>query len=107
MTRAEYLEYVEEALGFVGGIAGLDNHPTEIGFGPDPAFTLRDTPEVCAALQRAHALYCLEVERILFPERMDDIARRLIDQFKAWAVDDVFAKHIVPTLSQLEPLVKV
>lgn len=61
MTRAEYLEFVQESLAF----------PTlqEIGgrIIPTSLQVLRDTSEVCAQLREAHELYCRKVHGILFP----------------------------------------
>lgn len=69
MTRAEYLEHVQEHCGFAS--------TPEEAHGTSPACTLRDTPEVCRALERAHAKYCAEVEAILFPERAVEVAAEL------------------------------
>lgn len=62
MTRAEYLEFAEESMGFAATPEGLENVA-------QPFATLRDTPEVCTALREAHRDYCKQVEYILFPER--------------------------------------
>ena len=63
MTRAEYLEYVQESMGF-------DTDAKDgAGYAYAPEMTLRDTPEVCAQLAEAHKMYCELVEYILFPDR--------------------------------------
>jgi hypothetical protein len=75
MTRAEYLEFVEEALAFAlnAGIAGPGgNRPL-----PPPELVLRDTPQICRALRLSHARYCTEVEIILFPERAEEARKEL------------------------------
>ncbi len=55
MTRAEYLEYVQEGLVF-----------PETGLGsPDPTRILYDHEEVIKRLRRAHADYCKQVAAIL------------------------------------------
>jgi hypothetical protein len=56
VTPAEYLEFVEEGLGF-----------PESGEGKDPNLLLYCTREQCEALAAAHAEYCQKVEKILFP----------------------------------------
>lgn len=76
MTRAEYLEFIEESMGF----------PTLDGFAaancvaphPVPELVLRDTPEVCDALRMAHHRYCAEVEIILFPGREAEVRKELM-----------------------------
>lgn len=72
MTRAEYLEYVQEALAFPE-LTDYDPE-TRVGMATDPisVLTLRDTPEVCKALKDAHEEYCRKVEDILFPGRYTD-----------------------------------
>lgn len=84
MTRAEYLEYVQEALAFENSgesPPGIDTAliaPEAAGLFPcNPQFQLRDTPEVCKALKMAHAEYCARVETILFPERAVQVAADL------------------------------
>ena len=57
MTPAEYIEYVEEALGF-----------PESGVGQNPDQLLYATEEQCKALRAAHDEYCKRVEAILFPD---------------------------------------
>lgn len=79
MTRAEYLEFVQEALYFPSSlpdhVAHMDAKP---GLYPcDPNFALRDTPEVCQALKMAHHRYCTEVEVVLFPERAEEARAEL------------------------------
>lgn len=55
MTRAEYLEFVEEGLAF-----------PESGLGsPDPGRILYDHEEVILRLRAAHAEYCKKVAAIL------------------------------------------
>jgi hypothetical protein len=55
VTRAEYLEFVQEGLAF-----------PESGVGsPDPSRILYDTDEVILRLRLAHQAYCNEVARIL------------------------------------------
>lgn len=55
MTRAEYLEFVQEHLGF-----------PQTGVGsPAPGNILYDTHEVCQRLREAHERYCAEVALIL------------------------------------------
>ncbi len=55
MTRAEYLEFVQEHLGF-----------PQTGVGsPDPAHLLYDTQDVVTALKIAHEQYCQRVAEIL------------------------------------------
>lgn len=55
MTRAEYLEFVQEGLAF-----------PETGLGsPDPGRILYDHEEVIQRLRLAHQSYCNEVARIL------------------------------------------
>jgi hypothetical protein len=55
MTRAEYLEFIQEGLGF-----------PETGVGsPDPTHILYDHEEVILRLRLAHLSYCNEVARIL------------------------------------------
>lgn len=79
MTRAEYLEFAQEAMCFPTDmpdhIMHMDAKP---GLYPcDPDFALRDTPEVCDALRVAHENYCAAVELILFPERAAEIEERM------------------------------
>lgn len=66
MTRAEYLEYVQECCGFplVPGTGDSD---------VNPLMQLRDTPEACEALRKAHSDYCVAVERVLFPDRFEQV----------------------------------
>lgn len=59
MTRAEYMEFVEERLTF-----------RESGVGsPDPSAILYDKPEVVRALAHAHREYCKRVAEILEIDR--------------------------------------
>lgn len=59
MTRAEYLEFVEEGLAF-----------PETGVGsPNPASILYDHEEVIQALRAAHTDYCRKVAAILDIDR--------------------------------------
>jgi hypothetical protein len=55
MTRAEYLEFVQEGLGFPG---------TGVG-SPDPGRILYDSKEVVFNLRVAHQKYCNEVATLL------------------------------------------
>lgn len=57
MTPAEYIEFVEENLGFPG-----------TGVGSDPNSLLYCTQEQCDALEAAHKEFCQKVEQILFPK---------------------------------------
>lgn len=57
MTPAEWVEHVEENLGF-----------TESGLGENPERILYATQEQCDALKAAHLEYCQKVEKILFPD---------------------------------------
>lgn len=74
MTRAEYLEFVQEALCFPPDMSDHVMHmDAKPGLYPcHPDYALRDTPAVCGQLQEAHRMYCKLVERILFPERPED-----------------------------------
>lgn len=56
MTPAEYIEHVEESLGF-----------PETGVGQNPDLLLYCTQEQCEDLRKAHEHYCRMVEMILFP----------------------------------------
>lgn len=87
MTRAEYLEYVQECQGFDS--KAVDGS----GYVYAPDMTLRDTPEVCKALQRAHAKYCHEVEMALYPERREDLLKEWAEQQQMWQLDDMAEKH--------------
>jgi hypothetical protein len=86
MTRAEYLEFVQESLAFppLGDAADTTMHD-------NAGMTLRDTPEVCKRLARVHHLYCLEVEKILFPERRDKIKEDMKGSVRLWQVEDQLA----------------
>jgi len=57
MTPAEYIEYIEEQMGF-----------PETGIGQNPDHLLYCTKEQCEALAKAHAEYIAAVEKILFPQ---------------------------------------
>ena len=57
MTPAEYLEHVEDNLGF-----------PESGVGKDPQQILYCTQEQYEALRAAHLEYCKTLEKILFPD---------------------------------------
>lgn len=59
MTRAEYLEFVEESLSFPHTGSGS----------PSPDVILYDEEEVVQALQAAHADYCRRVAAILDIDR--------------------------------------
>jgi hypothetical protein len=59
MTRAEYLEFVEEGLAFPA---------TGVG-SPDPGRILYDHDAVIASLRAAHAEYCKKVAQILEIDR--------------------------------------
>jgi hypothetical protein len=65
VTRAEYLEFVEEVMYFA------DTLPDQAVVNSDSFgdSLLRDTPEVCAALRQAHQDYCNRVAGILGLER--------------------------------------
>lgn len=66
MTRAEYLEAVEESFYFADAPPLSRGYATSEGIiaaGGDGV--LRDTPEVCAALKLAHEEYCNRVANIL------------------------------------------
>lgn len=70
MTRAEYLEYVQECCGFPDLQDTSDSSINPLA----PGYrllreALRDTPEVCAQLRMAHRMYSELVEAVLFPER--------------------------------------
>jgi hypothetical protein len=72
VTRAEYLEFVEEMLAFkrepwdAGEWKPLINNGESY---PDPGMQLRESKEITEALRKAHREYCNRVEAILFPER--------------------------------------
>lgn len=74
MTRAEYLEFVEEGLAF-----------PESGVGsPDPSRILYDHEEVILRLRAAHRDYCRTVASILGIEREDvPLAEELMAQAQA------------------------
>jgi hypothetical protein len=57
MTPAEYLEHIEDNLGF-----------PESGVGQDPQQLLYCTKEQCEALRAAHLEFCQKVQKILFPD---------------------------------------
>lgn len=57
MTPAEWIEHVEENLGF-----------PESGVGQDPNQLLYCTKEQCELLRVAHERYVSEIEKILFPD---------------------------------------
>lgn len=71
MTRAEYLEAVEESFYFTDD-PFVRTQAAGLGDCTDPSRQLRDTEEVCKALQNAHLEYCQKVEAILFPERFSE-----------------------------------
>lgn len=61
MTRAEYLEFVQESLAFPPRPA-LEHAATVL---KEPGYVLRDTDRVCSLLRVAHADYCAKVAEIL------------------------------------------
>jgi hypothetical protein len=91
VTKAEYLEFVEEVLHFPQepGIALPMQDGTPGLYPVDPAMQLRESPEMCRALQRAHSLYCDQVEAILFPDRAEAIAVRAVGNRRLWDAEDV------------------
>lgn len=62
MTRAEYLEFVQERSLIV---ANQRNAEAQGMYDQDPKFVLFDTPEVLTRLAAAHAEYCEKVAAIL------------------------------------------
>jgi hypothetical protein len=59
VTRAEYLEFVQEALAFPTSVDAMTPAPS------GDVQMLRDTPEVCSALRKAHDDYCHAVAAVL------------------------------------------